>query len=209
MTKSVRSSSGLDTESTDVESLLTGGYLSGEDYDAIGARVLDRVAPVRKNRRGRWAAASMVGLSAAAALVLVLSQPDEFTPKGKAAHTGSIEVACNGPSETHCKRGDTLYFIVRSGGAGYLGAYAERVDDPTRSRIWYFPARDGQTVRVDGNHDGRTVASEGIRIGPEHAPGRYRVSAWLSQAPLRHEIVEQATSESLPGLSVHEIEVVP
>lgn len=200
----------MDDDSDRFDSLLTGGYLSGEDYDAIGARVLDQVAPApRRTLGGRWVTGAGLSLSAAAALVFVLSRPGGFTTKGDSvAEHAEVDVTCSDPVDTRCRPGDTLHFVVRTPSVRYLSAHAQRIGTPAQSRIWYFPSPDGQFLQVGGGALTREVASEGIRIGPEHTPGRYRIEVWLSARPITREALTRAGREAFAH-SVHEIEIAP
>jgi len=102
-----------------------------------------------------------------------------------------VEVACLGAQLAACPRGATLLFAARTGApAGYLAAWAEPATGG--QRIWYFSA-DEETPRVDAAIAGTRPLSRGVRIGPEHAPGRYRVHVVLSAQPLSKAALTGAT----------------
>jgi hypothetical protein len=62
-------------------------------------------------------------------------------------------------------------------------AYAERVGAPPAERIWYFPVRTGAQPRIEPGVETQ-VLGQGVRLGPPHVPGRYRVHAWISETPV-------------------------
>ena len=168
----------------ELDELLARGRLSGNQYDSIEERVLERTRPERSKR---WwfalapatAAASLLGVW----LVARAGSDDGFTEKGGGEPArAAIDVGCEGPRPHVCRLGETLMFSVgASERPGYLAAYAERVDVPA-PRIWYFPARSGGQPRVEPAAATR-VLGEGIRLGAPHVPGRYRVHAWISETP--------------------------
>jgi hypothetical protein len=183
----------------ELDQLLARGRLSGRQYDEIERQVLARVAP--RSKRWPW-----IAVLPAAALLALLVFPgrtnersgagspnavrDGFTARGSSASNGSarrsaviVDVGCAGRPAHVCRVGDTLMFSVNSSqAAGYLLAFAERLDDPP-ARIWYFPASDGSAPSVEPRAS-TTVLSQGVRLGPPHTVGKYRVSAWLSPEPV-------------------------
>lgn len=189
-----------DEDELELDRLLARGHLSGGQYDRIERRVLARVAP--KPARWLWPA-----LLPAAALASVLGiwvvsgrdgdatrgpenpaapgarVSDGFTPKGAAPAAGLLSIGCNATTPGSCRLGDTLMFSVHAGAPpGYLVAYAERAGDGAGARIWYFPSASGAAPRVQAQSV-TTVLPEGIRLGPPHAAGRYRVWAFISETP--------------------------
>ena len=62
----------------------------------------------------------------------------------------------------------------------YLTAFAVRADG---KRIWYLPAVKGSPLMVAATSRA-VVLSKGVRLGPEHFPGRYRVHVLLTDKPL-------------------------
>jgi hypothetical protein len=188
-----------DKDDLELDQLLARGRLSGRQYDEIERRVLEQVAP----RSKRWPIVALLPAAALAAVFAVLVLPsrapsqrsteasplsvrDGFTARGSSASSGGLEraaalvdVGCAGRPAHVCRLGDTLMFSVNGNqAAGYLLAVAERVDGPP-ARIWYFPTTDGTAPRVEPRAT-TTVLSQGVRLGPPHALGKYKVTAWLS-----------------------------
>lgn len=197
-------------EEDQLERLLGRGYLSGSRYDEIERRVLARTARPQGVLLRRVVPASIGVASLAAAAVLWLRAPSEFTAKGEVAGgVGVLDVSCNRPDRHQCGSGDTLAFIVNSGAAeGYLGAYAERVGDPSPERIWYFPGtREAGPKIVPAG--GTLVLPEGIRIGPEHEAGQYLVTILLSKKPLTRAEIDHAKRSEFVVYSRVTTEVVP
>jgi hypothetical protein len=193
---------------SELNQLLARGRLSGSQYDSIEERVLQGVRP---ERRKRWwfalapvtAAASLVGV-----WLLARDATDfgAFTPKGggDAART-VIDVGCEGARPHVCRLGQTLMFSVgASEERGYLVAYAERVGAPAAERIWYFPVGSGAQPRIEPAAATR-VLGEGVRLGPPHVAGRYRVRVWISETP-----VERTDDAALrhPGSAEIHLEIV-
>ena len=183
-----------------LDRLLAKGHLGGPEYDRILNNVFEKTHP-RPARRAAWILAPVAGLAmAAAAVVLVVARPgrEPFAPKGSAAVvSGALSIGCApaGGGGGVCRVGDTLMFEVNAAVAsGYLSAYAERADAAGGDRIWYFPGPTGTSPRVDRG-EGTVVVQEGIRLGPEHAPGRYRVSVWVSSRPLQRTEVDGAGAD--------------
>lgn len=193
-----------------VERLLAGGYLSGSQYDAIEQRVLARTAKPRMGQVFRWVAPGALAVASVAALaVLLVRKPPEFNEKGTDASLGVFDVSCKRPLRHTCGSGETLAFLVNSAlASGYLGAYAERVDDPSHSRIWYFPNAQGESPYI-GRSSQTVVLPSGIRVGPEHRQGRYRVTLWLSAKPLSRAQVERADASLFVARSSLMTEIVP
>jgi hypothetical protein len=208
----------LSADDEKLDELLAGGLLGGPQYDRILDRVMAR-SDARPPRRTtvllRWAVAPGFAAATAVAVAwLVIARParDPFTPKGTAAGvaSGVLEMGC-GPSGRHvCRMGDTLMFAVNAAlASGVLGAYAERVDDPAHDRIWYFPATTAAAPAVAPGK-GTVVVPEGIRIGPEHRPGRYRVIAWIASRSLgRAEVDAPASAGLYRSRAILELEVRP
>lgn len=188
----------------ELNQLLARGRLSGSEYDRIEESVLARVRPERKRRSWLFlapaaAAASLLG-------VWLFGQsardPGTFTPKGGDSARVALDVGCEGPEPHVCRLGQTLMFTVGAGDRrGYLAAYAERVGAPPSERIWYFPVPSGTQPRIEPISKTR-VLGEGIRLGPPHVPGRYRVHVWISETP-----VERAEASSVPHAELN-LEIV-
>jgi hypothetical protein len=171
------------------EQLKLGQSLTHAEYDAIERVVLDRVAPHAISRNWRNSAA-LAGLASTLAIVLLLARTGSnpklaYRAKGSApTNAAAIDFACGSSGSRVCGAGTSLIFTVDSALTfGYIGAYAEKIGDPGNSRIWYFPDPDGRGPLVEPGH-GTLVLPEAVRIGYEHAPGRYRVTVWSSRTPI-------------------------
>jgi hypothetical protein len=170
-----------------LDSLLARGDLSGPESDRILETVL-----ARRARRPLWRRLLIpVGgltLATVASLLFVVGPLRDAGSSGFAARGGGtgpddLDVACLNGSRSSCPKGATLLFAARAGApSGYLAAWAEPVGGG--ERIWYFSA-DGESPRIAAASTGAQPLTRGVRIGPEHAPGEYRVHLVLSAAPLR------------------------
>jgi len=196
-----------------LDRLLAKGHLGGPEYDRILNNVLERTHRPLGQRRA-WMLGPVAGLSLAAAAIVVLlvgrpaQQP--FASKGSApAVSGALSIGCPSPvgSPGSCRVGDTLMFEVNAAVVcGHLGAYAERADAPGGQRIWYFPTATGASPRVDRG-EGTLVVPEGIRLGPEHAPGRYRLTVWVSSRPLQRSEIDSAGADVVRARATLELDV--
>jgi hypothetical protein len=172
----------------DLDALLSGGRLSGPARDQIFDTVAAEVAGETRSRARRrvWRAAMAVAGAAAAILVVAprLMTPDSEGLRAKGAQVGvaaQLDVACIGGTLASCPQGATLVFGASGVAAtGVLSAYAEPMGRDVE-RIWYFSA-EGESPRltVGGATD---VARRAVRIGSEHAPGRYRLHVFLTRGP--------------------------
>lgn len=176
----------MNRDDAETDRLLARGDLGGPRYDEILQRVLERTAPPAAART--WSRRRLlIPLTAlvagfAAWVVFVGPDRDHFTPKGD-RDSDAIAVGCRFPGG-ECRPGEKLVFTVNGALThGYLGAYAERVDDPSHHRIWYFPTAAGTSPLVAPG-SGTQVVPQGIEISQDHPPGRYRVNAWISSRPL-------------------------
>jgi hypothetical protein len=200
-------------EDARLDQLLSRGSLSGPQYDEIFERVMERTgaaAPARR-RFWKWSCVAAVALAPAAVLLWFHQSGDHGVrskgPPGQAV--AAVDISC-GPSVSRaCRAGDVLMFTVNAAMAsGYLGAFAERLDDPAHERIWYFSeATTGPPLVGPGT--GTVVVPQGIRIGAEHRPGRYRVTAWIASQPLGRGQVDDAASDVIRSRSTLDFEVVP
>jgi hypothetical protein len=175
-------------EDAELDRLLARGRLSGAEYDAVEQRIFERIAP--RKARSPWAfVAPAVALAAAFALWIGLRSPQpEYAEKGGGTVTGGVaNVGCGSGGLHTCRLGDTLMFSVLGNVAPvYIVAYGQALDAPDSGRIWYFPRADGTALRVEAGA-GTNVAPEGVRLGPPHVKGRYRVTVRLSEAALGRE----------------------
>jgi len=187
-------------DDAELDQLLARGRLSGRQYDEIERHVLARVVP----RRTRWLRAAAVpaaALSCAAIVGLMLvgrtasershggllpAASDGFRARGSSALEGGapspaavLDVGCAGRPAHVCHIGDTLLFSVTGNpSAGYLHAFAERVASPA-PRIWYFSAGAANAPLVPARV-ATNVLTQGVRLGPPHTVGTYRVTAWVA-----------------------------
>jgi hypothetical protein len=204
-------------DDAELDQLLARGRLSGSQYDQIERRVLEQVAP---ERRRVWPLlAPAAALAAALCLWLAVDGrfaqgPDRIAardaPPGNAFREksggtparGVVSVGCGGANPLACRLGDTLMFSVSAvPNAGYLVAYAERVGEPKTERIWYFPRADATAPRVEAQ-TGTAVLPQGVRLGPPHVRGQYRVRAWLSDTPRTRAQLEGASHDDEPGITL-------
>lgn len=170
----------------ELDSLLDRGGL-GARRDAILSEVLAQVRAERPRRsRRRWAVA---GLGAAAAAVLVVglapwrstqapSLRGKGTPVTASSTQPSLELDCLGATLAGCPRG-SLVVVHATGVQGFLSAWAEPANGG--ERIWYFSAESSSPpVGVDTS----AAATRAVKLGPEHAPGSYRVQVRVTAQPM-------------------------
>jgi hypothetical protein len=175
----------------ELDYLLSGSHLSGAERERILNTVLKRTR--RGSPRRIWSALLLGGaLTATASLAGLLLLPRSshressgFTAKGSAAGAGSgpeIDVVCLGASLSSCPTGSTLMFVVRPAARdAFLAAWAQAESDG--SRIWYFSA-DHESPQIRASEGKTEPLSRGIRLGPEHRPGVYRIEIAVSSRPL-------------------------
>jgi hypothetical protein len=206
----------LKEEDAQLDEILAKGSLGGPQYDRIFERVLERTAtdkPAVSKAPRRWIAIPGAALAAGLAFWLVLAGfrgSGEFTPKGlPVAATGAIEIGCTPSGPRVCRLGETLVFTVNAAIApGYLGAYAERLGDPSGERIWYFPNSAGSSPVIPRG-EGTVVVLDGIQIGNEHSPGDYRVTAWIATRPIqRSEIGNLEAADVFVSRSILDVKIV-
>jgi len=188
----------LKRDPSEIDRLLARGRLGGPRHDQILSEILKRSGTKTSARRWRLWPALVPAVALGATLVVWLGVPPAprpaapirqgtMTAKGAGApRSGAVDIGCGLDGARVCRPGETLLFRVEppAPGSWYLSAYAQRADDPARTRIWYFPTAAGQTPVITANA-GAAVAREGIEIGPEHRAGRHRVTVWLSRQLLR------------------------
>ena len=185
----------------ELDRLLGRGRLSRPEKEAI----LDEALPPRPRHGFAFFAARVLAPAAALgliALVVVRLGDGGFHAKG-GGHAPAVDVGCGGA----CTRGSTLMFRV---GAlrepAWLAAYAVA---PSGERIWYFPTDAGELPELPA-HEASAVVPRGVRLGAEHAPGRYHVETLLLRRRLsREEIVALQGGRDLVGKSETVVEVAP
>ncbi|MDB4967299.1 MAG: hypothetical protein JWN44_2988 [Myxococcales bacterium] len=181
----------------EINRLLARGRTSGPERE----RILDRALGNTAKRRGgltRWLA---VALPATAVVLLFFLWPrSAFTPKGPPATT-FLDVSCGDGAGATCRVGGTLLFHV--GGATLGGALMAWADPANGGeRIWYLPTGDGTAAAVSAAGSLQTL-SRGVRLGPEHAPGRYVVHLVLARRALsRVEAVAPPAGDLLASSTV-------
>lgn len=195
-----------------LDEILAKGSLGGPVRDQILQRVLDRNAPPPRRRASRLAAWIAIPSVAVFAAWIVFARPTgrrEFAAKDVATATlGAVDAGCAPSGPRVCRTGETLVFTVNSAVAsGYLGAYAERIGDPTRERIWYFPNRTGSSPVVDRG-TGTIAVRDGIMIGAEHLPGSYRITAWISDRPIERSQIGPTGPRACTNRSDMELTIV-
>jgi hypothetical protein len=195
-----------------LDRVLARGALGGPHYDEILERVLERTETPEGRRAGRrrvWLLVPAGALASAVAAWLLLARPagQPFTAKGS-GESHAIGMGCVSADGT-CRPGAKVVFTVNTAVAsGYVGAYAERADGKAGQRIWYFPTTSGASPHVAPG-TGTEVVPEGIEIGAEQPPGRYRVTAWLSARPLTRSEVEANGVDSMATREAIDLVVQP
>jgi hypothetical protein len=168
-----------DDEDRRLDFLLAQGRLPGPEKE----RIKDRLLATRGRGRRAWLMGLLAGgLAVGVGALLLMPRMDGFSVKGGGGQA-QIEVECLGGESDRCPVGATLLFVVSGAPRlAFLSAYAEPAAGG--ERIWYYSAQeDSPAVTPD-----KTVPlRRGIRIGPEHRPGSYRLHLILSERPLRRE----------------------
>ncbi len=195
----------------ELDFLLAQGRMPGPVKERILQRAMDAAVPKKPPSwlvRMRFALATL-GAAAALAVGLLMvtprTQEDGFKAKGSGKEAGgALSLECLGARLNACPQGATLMFVVGATPvAGFLVAYAE--PEAGGERIWYFSKEDGspavpalQTLPL----------RQGIRIGPEHAPGRYRVHLVVASRALSRQERLQAKPELFKEAAVTVLTVV-
>jgi len=198
-----------------LDELLARGSLGGPRYDEIFERVMERheasePTPTRK-RDVRWLWVPLAALVPILALwVVPRSSHQPFTSKGALGPANpAVDISCGPAGGRSCRAGDVLMFTVNAAAvSGYLGAFAERIDDPQHDRIWYFSDRANEPPLVAPG-TATVVVPQGIRIGPDHRAGKYRVTAWIASRPLDRGEIDGAPPQLIRSRSILDFEVVP
>lgn len=169
----------------DLDMMLAGGRLGGPAKERIGDVLGDRVTPQRApffTRARNLLMAGMVLAAGAAALVVLLPRTgvDGFGAKGTGAEGPALEISCVGGSLAACPVGARLLFAVEGADSGFLAAWADPVAGG--ERVWYF-SRDSQSPAL-APIAGTQISPKAILLGPEHAPGEYRVHVLVTGEPL-------------------------
>jgi hypothetical protein len=200
-----------------IDELLAGGHLGGPQHDQILRRVLDRTAsPPRRRWASRLFVPGLVLVSALGVWLILVRPADDgrFSPRGFGAGLAAVvDIGCGPSGARVCRAGDTLLFKVNAAVmSGYLGAYAERADAspsaPSPERIWYFPTTGGTTPAI-AHGGGTIVLSEGIRIGAEHRPGKYRITVWIANRPVRRPEIDELEAGAVLDRGTFALEIAP
>jgi hypothetical protein len=194
----------------ELDRLMARGGLGGAAREQILEAVLGKTA-AREPRASRWRlwlGGLALAASAATAIALVVPahrQGDEFRAKGGANVVPELGLDCQGGALTACPLGSTLIFRVSAvARAGYVQAYAEPRDGG--ERVWYFSA-ETQAPLVPAR-PGTQAVRQGVRLGPEHRPGVYRVHIAFSTTPLDRAALLAGSAPGLSGTAVRELNVV-
>jgi len=180
----------------EIDALLSQGGFPGPTRDRVfegalrDAGVAGAAAPrVRSSPWRMRLALTGVSLAVGAAVFVlprVTRHDDPFHAKGVAGGL-DLDATCAGPPESSlaaCPQGSTLVFSIvgAAPSGGYLAGYAE--PRSAGERIWYFSA-DGVAPALPANTGGATAPfNRAIRIGPEHAPGEYKLLLYVTRVPV-------------------------
>jgi hypothetical protein len=172
-------------------------------FDRIGAAVLDGVAPAAPawQRALQWFAPTQrwaVGLAAAAAVAVLvpfwLRSPNAgFQSRGAATHerTAGLRAFCIGDEGVtpRCARSTQLRLTVSNGGK-FQRVFLVGLDDEWATK-WYAPRPpEQQSVTAPGGVDQQVAPP--VRLGVNHDPGKVRIYALFSDAPVTAQEVESA-----------------
>jgi hypothetical protein len=187
----------------ELDRLLGRGRMSRPEKEAI----LEEALPPRARRGFAFFAtrvlAPVAALGLVALVVVRLGGDGGWRAKGGGADAPVVDVGCGGA----CTHGGTLMFRVgHLREPAWLAAYAIA---PSGERIWYFPTDAGELPELPAR-EASAVVPRGVRIGAEHAPGRYRVETLLLRQRLgRDAIVKLEGGRDLVGKSEQVVEVAP
>jgi hypothetical protein len=196
----------IDVKSDDkLDRLLARGRLSAPRRE----RIFDEVARRVRRRRASPYLIVAAPLALAAGLALLLrpqsSGSEHYAAKGTLQ--SPVELACSGGELSRCPRGSKLMFRIETlPSAGYLHAYAEPLE-AGQERIWYYPTGVNPPPRVEPAAAGQ-IMGQGIVIGREHAPGRYRVYLVVASTPLSREDLLAGSMSNVVAADVFEMLIV-
>lgn len=198
-----------------LDHLLARGRLGGPDREKALEGALAAVAAAETRSWWRrlvpiWGTTALVGTAAA---ILVISSPlhrrdESFTTKG-VGDAPLLEVACADGQRARCPKGGRLLFRVAGARhGGVLAAFAQRVESSGAERIWYFPTIDETTPRIAAQIEPQ-IPTEGVRLGPEHPVGHYRIYLVLGTRPLTREEIIRADGPAVIAHGIALLEVTP
>jgi hypothetical protein len=183
------------------QTLLANGNLSGSQREEVLGRVLEGVQAAEGARRWSrvltWAGASTALVAAAAILLWIRTNDEGLRAKGPARVAPIVRVDCEPGGLSACRLGGTLLFAVESAPPGArLAAYAEPPGGG--ERIWYFSGDDESPSVGDRTPDG--ILRRGIRVGPEHQPGAYRLTVFITPGPVPRATLVRMASDGRGAL---------
>jgi hypothetical protein len=188
-----------------LDDLLARGRLSGPRRERIFDEVDRRVRRPRVSRIALMAAPLALAAGLAVFLRPPSGGPHHYASKGTAQ--SHVEIACSGGDLSHCPRGSKLMFRLDALlAAGFFHAYAEPLD-PGRERVWYYPTAANPPPRVEPAAEGQ-IMGQGIALGPEHVPGRYRVHLIVASTPLSRDELLTGSTPNVVAADVVEMVVV-
>jgi hypothetical protein len=163
--------------------LLSHGNLSGAEREQLLDRVLAAVRerPPLWRRATVWAGTATALAGAAAFLIFARPASVERALRAKGEAAPIVRADCEPGGLEACRLGGTLMFAVEGTRPdARLAAWAEPVGGG--ERIWYFSG-DGESPSV-GDQTADSILRRGIRLGPEHHAGAYRLTVMVTAAPL-------------------------
>ena len=187
--------------------LLSQGNLSGEQREQVLARVLETVgaeAPARRWRR--WWAAAPAAVALAAVALWVGPRLGDGGLRARGVATPILRVDCEPGGLGACQLGGTLLFAVEGAPrSARIAAWAEPVGGG--ERVWYFSG-EGESPAVSDQTPDR-ILRRGIRLGPEHRPGAYRLTVLLTAAPMPRSALLESSGEGALAVRRETLTVVP
>jgi hypothetical protein len=187
----------------ELDRLLGRGRLSRPQKEAI----LDEALPRSSRRWSRvgWRLFAPVAAVGLVALIGLRRGGERWRAKGGGADADApmVSASCGGA----CARGGTLMFRVgHLRESAWLAVFAIA---PSGERIWYFPTEAGELPELRA-HEEPELVPRGVRLGAEHAPGRYRVETLLLRQRLaRDAIVKLDGGRDLVSKGEVVVEVAP
>lgn len=198
------------------------GQPSQSSFDRIGAAVLDgaTVPPSGWQRLVQWFAPTprwAAGLAAAAALLLIpfalrAPRPDGgFQARGGVAHerTAGLRAFCldEGGVTPHCARQNQLRLTVSNAGR-FQRVFLVGLDDDWAPK-WYAP-RPPEIESVPAPDGIDVPVGPAVRLGVNHDPGKVRIYALFSDAPVTTPEVEAAAERMRQqGKPPSQVEALP
>jgi hypothetical protein len=193
------------TDRDKLDDLLARGRLSASRRERIFEDVDRRL---RRPRALRYLIVTAPLALAAGLALLMRPEGDgsrQFAAKGRLQ--SQLELGCSGGELAHCPRGSKLIFRLDAlPSEGFLHAYAEPVESG-HERVWYFPTATNTQPHVEPAA-GAQIVGQGIVVGPEHAPGHYRVHLVVASTPLSREELLAPSVRNVVAADVIEMVIV-